>query len=84
MHVPTGVVRPQRPRATMGGMYFDVKPCAVCGSDVSLGPRDAPVQGDGDPVGPADGIVGGADGTTDRRVCSNSDCPTRPEGGPTP
>ena len=58
-------------------MYFDTKPCAVCGSRVELRPHDAPddTAADG-PVGPADGVVGTADPTVDDRVCTNPDCPT--------
>ena len=67
-------------------MYFDSKPCAVCGSDVRLEPREDPPSPEDGPVGPADGVVGGADSTTDRRVCANSECPTRApgEGAPKP
>lgn len=65
-------------------MYFDVKPCAVCDADVRLKARDGPQAPAGQPVGPADGVVGGADATTDARVCTNPGCPTRASGGPTP
>lgn len=52
-------------------MYFDSKPCAVCGSQVELRPRDG---------GPRAGAVPGAgehepDATVDERVCTNPDCP---------
>jgi hypothetical protein len=60
-------------------MYFDNDPCEVCGSEVRLEPRapgDAGSSGRGAPVGPADGVVGDADSTVDRRVCTNPDCPT--------
>jgi hypothetical protein len=57
-------------------VYFDSKPCEVCGSKVELQPAE-PDRGDADsPVGPADGVVGGADATVDERVCSNPACPT--------
>ena len=57
-------------------MYFDTKPCAVCGSEIELRPAE-PDRGDADmPVGPADGVVGGADPTVDERVCRNPACPT--------
>ncbi|WP_161605225.1 hypothetical protein [Pimelobacter simplex] len=52
-------------------VYFDSKPCAVCGSQVELRPRDG---------GPRAGAVPGAgehepDATVDERVCTNPDCP---------
>lgn len=58
-------------------VYVDERPCEVCGSRVRLRARDGAdvVEPDG-PVGPADGVVGGADPTVDERVCSNPDCPT--------
>jgi hypothetical protein len=70
-------------------MYFDTKPCAVCGADVELRPRDTPPVGEPDgTVGQPDGVVGDADSTVDERVCTNSDCPTntsdRNSGSPTP
>lgn len=58
-------------------MYFDNKPCDVCGSEVVLRARigaEAPVSDD--PVGPPDGVVGDADSTPDERVCTNPSCPT--------
>jgi hypothetical protein len=58
-------------------IYFDTKPCQVCGADVELRPRgaaDAP--GGGGSVGPADGVVGDADSTIDARICTNADCRT--------
>jgi hypothetical protein len=67
-------------------MYFDTKPCAVCGSEVELRARQSPPQGTLDgPVGEADGVVGDADSTVDERVCTNPDCPTHQgghQGGP--
>lgn len=68
-------------------MYFDNKPCAVCGSEVELRARTTPPVGESDgTVGPADGVVGDADSTVDERVCSNKDCPTHQAGedAPTP
>lgn len=59
-------------------MYFDSKPCSVCGSDVELRPAQVPDDAGG-PVGPADGFVGDADSTIDERVCTNPDCPTHRE-----
>ena len=60
-------------------MYFDTKPCSVCGSDVELRPAQVPDDPDdtADPVGPQEGYVGDADSTPDERVCTNPDCPTR-------
>jgi hypothetical protein len=58
-------------------MYFDTKPCAVCGSEVELHPRESPPQdASGGVVGEADGVVGDADSTVDERVCTNPSCPT--------
>jgi hypothetical protein len=58
-------------------MYFDSKPCAVCGSEVRLEPHRPPDDTTTDgPVGPPDGVVGTADPTVDDRVCTNPDCPT--------
>ena len=56
-------------------MYFDNKPCSVCGSEVRLEARDGVTEADG-PVGDPDGYVGDGDSTVDRRVCTNPDCPT--------
>lgn len=58
-------------------MYFDHKPCDVCGAEVELKPRE-PTAGDrpDEPVGPEDGVVGKADPTVEVRVCTNRDCPT--------
>ncbi|MDT9592649.1 hypothetical protein RDV89_06205 [Nocardioides zeae] len=64
-------------------MYTDAQPCAACGSAVDLRPHD-PDRADGGPVGPADGVVGGADPTVDERVCTNPDCPTRAAGTEAP
>lgn len=58
-------------------MYFDEKPCAVCGSDVRLSARDGDaVPEPSGPVGPTTGVVGGGDPTVDERTCTNPDCPT--------
>jgi threonine dehydrogenase-like Zn-dependent dehydrogenase len=58
-------------------MYFDTKPCGVCGSDVELrGRREPSAPAPDGPVGPPDGVVGEADSTVDERVCTNADCPT--------
>lgn len=48
-------------------MYFDNKPCQVCGSDVDLTARRS--AGETEP-----------DGTVDERVCTNADCPTNTGG----
>ena len=61
-------------------MYFDVKPCAVCGSDVELRPAQPEQADTSSPVGPEDGVVGGADSTVDERVCTNPQCPTNQSG----
>jgi hypothetical protein len=61
-------------------MYFDTKPCSVCGSEVTLRARDTPPvrdeAGPGGPVGERDGVVGEADTTVDERVCTNAGCAT--------
>jgi hypothetical protein len=57
-------------------MYFDTKPCAVCGSEVELRARQQPPEEGSGPVGEPDGVVGDADSTVDERVCTNSRCPT--------
>ena len=59
-------------------MYFDSKPCDVCGAEVRLeAARNGGDVAVGDvPVGPPDGVVGDADSTVDRRVCTNPDGPT--------
>jgi len=58
-------------------VYYDNKPCGVCGSEVRL---EAKQPGDlkepDGPVGPEDGYVGGGDPTVDKRICTNPDCPT--------
>ena len=62
-------------------MYFDTKPCAVCGSEVALRARTTPaVSGTDEPVGEPDGVVGDADSTVDERVCTNSGCETNRAG----
>ena len=48
-------------------MYFDSKPCQVCGSEVDLRPRESP-------------RVNEPDATVDERVCTNSGCPTNRKG----
>lgn len=57
-------------------MYFDNRPCQVCGSKVDLGEHRAPDH-EVDP-----------DGTIDERTCTNPDCPTnerpRTDATPTP
>jgi hypothetical protein len=66
-------------------MYFDTKPCRVCGSEVELRPREWPdAAGDDGPVGPAAGFVGDGDPTVDERVCRNPDCRSHTEDGPEP
>lgn len=56
-------------------MYFDTKPCRLCGSEVRLRARETPVAPPAPgPVGPTDGVVGDADSTVDERVCTNSEC----------
>lgn len=58
-------------------MFEDARPCQVCGAPVRL-EAHAPDDDAGQrPVGPADGVVGGADPTLDERICTNDDCPTR-------
>lgn len=46
-------------------MYFDNRPCDVCGADVRLQARD-----------PERDTVVEPDGTIDERVCTNPECPT--------
>ena len=72
-------------------MYFDTKPCSVCGSEVTLRARDTPPTVDtSGTVGPVDGVVGDGDSTVDERVCTNSRCATnqgrdsRDSSGPRP
>lgn len=52
-------------------MYFDNRPCDVCGSEVRLKAHDGstPLRGP-DP-----------DGTVDERVCTNPDCASHQDGG---
>lgn len=57
-------------------MYDDARPCQVCGSAVRLGPHRPDPDDRSTPVGPRDGVVGGADPTVDDRVCTNDACPT--------
>jgi hypothetical protein len=61
-------------------MYFDTKPCSVCGSEVELRARESAPEDASGPVGPTDGVVGDADSTVDERVCTNADCPTNQPG----
>jgi hypothetical protein len=51
-------------------VYFDNKPCQVCGSEVRLEAHDA-----SDPRTEPD-----PDRTTDLRICTNPDCATHQEG----
>jgi hypothetical protein len=58
-------------------VYYDNKPCGVCGSQVRLeakGPGD--IEEPVGPVGPQEGYVGGGDETVDKRICTDADCPT--------
>jgi hypothetical protein len=64
-------------------VYFDSKPCQVCGADVELRARRTTPDDDG-PVGPEEGVVGDADSTVDERVCTNPDCPTHTDVDRTP
>ena len=57
-------------------MYTDAQPCRECGSPVRLEPREPDREQQDGPVGPEDGVVGTADPTVDRRICTNPDCPT--------
>jgi hypothetical protein len=57
-------------------VYDDVRPCAQCGSEVRLEPRTPEPEDGSGPVGPADGVVGTADPTVDRRVCTDPECPS--------
>ena len=75
-------------RASLTPVYDDHAPCAVCGSAVELvaraeAPERDPGSGEAGPVGPADGVVGAGDETTDARLCTNRDCPSHAAGGPT-
>ena len=53
-------------------MYFDTKPCQVCGAEVELRAREH-VDETTEP-----------DGTVDERVCTNRECPTHGESDPRP
>ena len=44
-------------------MYFDNRPCDVCGSEVEIRPHTTLSQGE-------------ADGGPDERVCTNAECET--------
>ena len=68
--------------ARVWGVYSDEKPCAVCGSEVRLRPHPGSDGDTTEPVGPADGVVGGADEPVDVRECTNPDCPSHREAGP--
>jgi hypothetical protein len=58
-------------------MYFDTKPCQVCGADVELRPRDV----DAEPLAePGAERVAEPDATVDQRVCTNADCETNRPG----
>jgi hypothetical protein len=58
-------------------MYFETRPCAVCGSEVTLRPREAPPADDAaGAVGSPTAVVGAGDSTVDERVCTNSQCRT--------
>lgn len=58
-------------------MYFDTKPCQVCGAEVEIRPHSADE---------GDAKVGDPDGSPDERVCTNSSCATHDdrEDAPTP
>jgi hypothetical protein len=51
-------------------MYFDSKPCRVCGSEVDLRARESE-------------RVNEPDATVDERVCTNPDCETNTRGSAT-
>ncbi len=58
-------------------MYFDNKPCAVCGAEIRLRARRTPSEAETrQPAGPSDGVVGAGDETVDERVCTNPECPS--------
>jgi hypothetical protein len=77
--------RVPRGRRKEAAIYFDTKPCQVCGSEVELRPHEArDDRGDHAPVGPSDGVVGDADSTVDVRVCTNPDCASHAADGPEP
>ncbi len=60
-------------------MFFDSKPCQVCGAEVELRPRT--------PDGAGDSVDRDADhepdATVDVRVCTNPSCPSHDRSGPT-
>ena len=61
-------------------MYYDNKPCQVCGSEVRLEAREpGDIEEPDGPVGPEEGYVGGGDPTVDKRICTNAACPTNNE-----
>jgi hypothetical protein len=53
-------------------VYFDSKPCQVCGSEVRLR-----AQGESTRLREPD-----PDGTVDERVCTNPECATNTQTGP--
>ncbi|WP_101525766.1 MULTISPECIES: hypothetical protein [Nocardioides] len=55
-------------------MYFDNKPCQVCGSEVRLRGHRPDDDLESEPRAEPDATV-------DDRICSNDDCPTN-QGGP--
>ena len=63
-------------------MYVDQQPCAVCGAEVRLRPNAGSDGSTDGPVGPRDGVVGGADETVDVRECTNPGCASHDAGGP--
>ncbi len=66
-------------------MYTDYAKCAVCGSEVRLRAHPGTTGPDTEsPAGPADGVVGAGDDPVDVRECTNAECPSRREDGPTP
>jgi hypothetical protein len=64
---------------------FDHERCRTCGAEVRLEPRASDdVPDAGGPVGPTDGVVGTADPTVDRRVCTDAGCPSNSGDGDAP
>ena len=55
-------------------MYFDNRPCQVCGSEVELRSHDKDAKG----------VVAEPDATVDDRVCTNPDCATNQGGDDAP
>jgi hypothetical protein len=55
-------------------MYFDNRPCEVCGSEVRLRSHDPDAQG----------VLAESDATVDDRVCTNPDCATNQGGADAP